>query len=404
MFRRLKIVSRSMLGARSMLYVRRPSGMDALTLSHSQTALIHRETFTVSQSKTLVMLLAAYAAATWFPSPALYLRSLQILNWWPEFGFQNLLLAVMLLSAGLSCRPAAVWSMLSRPLRLIGWSTGIWLLPAITAIAVVKFLDDLAGFSSQVLLALLVIAAMPPANSTVGWAHLLGANLALTISVVLLAVIAAPIVTPLLIQTGMLTTGVHLQNSDIVHQLGSSISVFLTLWVLLPMLVGLVIASRLTESAAAKVRHSTGPISLATLVLLNYINGAVCLPQLTIGMGQLAEPLMASLLLFAVTWFVLQWTIVHFIGRNCANVQPSVPANRNYELAIGANNLDGDQRSLLLAGVMRNTGAALVYTTLTAPSLPFLGLTIIVYTLLQHLLVGIYHSFAIAHSEATSPQ
>lgn len=383
---------------------KRAVGVDAWPTCHFQTALTNRETLAVSQSKTLVMLLAAYAAATWFPAPALYFRSLQPVCWWPDFGFQNLLLAVMLLSAGLSCRPGAVWSMLSRPFRLIGGSAVIWLLPVLAAIAVVKFLDDVAGFPSQVLLALLVIAAMPPANSTVGWAQLLGANLALTLSLVLLAVIAAPVATPLLIRAGMLTTGVPLESNQPVHQLGSSISVFLTLWVLLPMLAGLAIASRQTEATAAKVRLTTGPISLVALVLLNYLNGAVCLPQLTVSAGQLAQPLLASLLLVMLSWMALKWTVGHVVWRNEIDVPSVAAASGHTESAAGKAKQSDDQRSLILAGVMRNTGAALVYTTLTAPSLPLLSLTIIVYTLLQHLMVAVCHTFATDQSESLSPQ
>jgi hypothetical protein len=44
--------------------------------------------------------------------------------------------------------------------------------------------------------------------------------------------------------------------------------------------------------------------------------------------------------------------------------------------------------SLLLAVLMRNTGAAMVYTTTALASLPSVTLTIVIYTLLQHLVVG----------------
>ena len=54
-----------------------------------------------------------------------------------------------------------------------------------------------------------------------------------------------------------------------------------------------------------------------------------------------------------------------------------------------AETLPAEQVSLMLSVVMRNTGAALVFAGAALPEFVSLSLTIIAYTMLQHLWAGI---------------
>ncbi|MCA9134495.1 MAG: hypothetical protein KDA45_15100, partial [Planctomycetales bacterium] len=59
-----------------------------------------------------------------------------------------------------------------------------------------------------------------------------------------------------------------------------------------------------------------------------------------------------------------------------------------------------EQRSLLLAVIMRNTGAALVFAGAALPDFALVSITIITYTLFQHLWVAF---FLAKRGKLTSP-
>ncbi|MCA9134275.1 MAG: hypothetical protein KDA45_14000, partial [Planctomycetales bacterium] len=154
--------------------------------------------------QTLVMLLAAYLCATWLPGPGLWLRSV-------EFGSLTLplpqvLLAGLLFTAGLCSTPDALRTILRlrRPFLLMALSA--WLLPLLSAAVGAAVLWSL-GCPPSVLLGMLVVAAMPVANSSVGWSTSMGGSVPLSIALLVVGTALSPLLSPMVINAGAVTMG-----------------------------------------------------------------------------------------------------------------------------------------------------------------------------------------------------
>src|SRR5690606_30082760 len=117
---------------------------------------------------TLVLLLVAYAAATWIPGPGLHVRQWNLLGL--SINPPEVLLAGLLFTAGLCSTHGAVRTILANRQRLVASALAAWLIPLIAATTAVACLWGMAGCPPQVALGIIIVAAMPVANSSVGWA------------------------------------------------------------------------------------------------------------------------------------------------------------------------------------------------------------------------------------------
>ncbi len=315
--------------------------------------------------ETLLLLLLAYAAATWLPGPGLWLRELGL-------GIQTIqppqvLLAALLLSAGLCSSKGAVQATLKTRLRFVSMVAAAWALPLIAAVTAIAVLWGALGCPARVALGIIIVAAMPVANSSVGWSTSMGGSVTLSIGLLVTGTALSPLLTPLAINAGAHFLGTA-EQALTETPWSEGMGQFFFTWVLLPVLLGLLVASRMSDAAINRVVPIARKASFVILILLNYLNGAACLPAVANQPQLLTWPLIGAGCLFFVSLV---------FSRVFASRPLLPPAD---ESAIGV--------SQLLSIVMRNTGAALVFAGAALPDYASVSLTIIAYTMIQHVGVG----------------
>jgi BASS family bile acid:Na+ symporter len=340
----------------------------------------------------LPLLLVSYGLAMWLPAPGIWMRSLKLGAWLicPPIQIQYVMLGFMLLSAGLTATPGIIINSLSQFRAIVRVTALAWIVPACAGILAATVLGWLSDVPVEVRLAVLIVAAMPIANSSAGWAAHLGANIGLSLTSLMAATILSPWITAPLINLGIYCTGLQKDGVDILPAWGSDMSTFFAMWVLAPILVGLSLAWLLPREWVKRARPWASRSSLVMLLLLNYVNGTVCLPELASHPAHFFQPLLAaSLLVGLILAAVIAWRLWHWRQRSAT----STPADNSTNSKLGsahptARTEKADSVSLLLALFMRNTGAAMVYTSTALASVPVVSLVVVVYTLLQHLLVA----------------
>lgn len=338
---------------------------------------------------TLVLLLVAYAAATWIPGPGLHVRQWNLLGNLPGLSVNppEVLLAGLLFSAGLCSTQGAVRTILANRRRLVVAALAAWSIPLIAATIAVACLWGLAGCPPQVALGIVIVAAMPVANSSVGWATTMGGSVAFSIALLVVGTALSPLLTPLAIGAGAIS--LRTAEHALMHTPWSDgMGAFFLTWVLTPVLLGVITASQLPQAWLKHVVPWSRRVSFVILILLNYLNGAPCLPALAERPGLLQWPVLAAscllMLSFAASLALSTW---RRIALRSAAAEPA------------------EKISMMLSVVMRNTGAALVFAGAALPEFVSVSLTIIAYTMLQHLWAGAYltRKPPAVQSSATSP-
>lgn len=325
---------------------------------------------------TFLLLLFVYALATWLPGPGRWLLALSYRLDGLELGVEGLgvaqaLLAVLLFSAGLSSKPVSVQAMVSFRHRFAMLAAICWLLPIVTATLVSWFMWQALDAPSSVMLGILIVGAMPVANSSVGWSTITRGNTALSIGLLLVVTSLAPLVSPFAIRRATSVFGDY-DATLLTSPWDEGLAMFFLVWVLVPVLLGFLLSYQLGESKSPKLVTATRMVSLAALLALNYLNGTTCLPELKSAPAMLMWPILAAVTLLMSTFAC--WRGLLLVLR---------------QLQILPRDFDAERQSTMLAVVMRNTGAALVFAGAALPSFALVGITIIAYTMIQHLFVGL---------------
>lgn len=297
------------------------------------------------------------------------------------------MLALMLLCAGLGSMPSDFRRSLQNKGKIFTFTALSWLLPTLAGVLTVVALGCIPGMALEVRLAVLIVSAMPVANSSAGWANQLNANLPLSLAVLIAATTLSPVITVPLINLGIYTTGLQRGGVDILPAWGNDMSMFFALWVFIPIILGMLLSQLIPRTLIPRFKPLVAHVSLAMLLLLNYVNGTVCLPRFVAEPGQFVEPLLAAgLLISAVVGLFALIKFWHPVQYRPAILSSVVLG----PLSSGRlAHKPADEISLLLAVVMRNTGAAMVYTSTALVSVPMVSLVVLFYTLMQHIFVGI---------------
>lgn len=217
----------------------------------------------------------------------------------------------------------------------------------------------------NILVGLALVASMPIAGSSTAWSQNANGNLALSLGLVLFSTFLSPLTTPVALHSvGLMTQGDY---SEDLHELASSeTGWFLTISVIIPSLLGIVCHRLLGKRRVVTAKPYLKPANSAILLLLNYSNASVSLPQTIADPDPdfLAVTLSITLLLCIVA-FAAGWGIAYLRKSGQA------------------------ERIALMFGLgMNNNGTGLVLASMTLADHPRVLLPIIFYNLVQHLVAG----------------
>jgi len=216
------------------------------------------------------------------------------------------------------------------------------------------------------LLGLILVVVMPVANSSAGWSHHSDANVGLSISLILASVLLSPLMVPGLLQ---LAGRIAPENASISYLslAGGYAGSFVMMWVILPAAMGVVCRTLFLQQRYDRWKLAIKTATCFCLLLLNYTNGAVSLPEVVktgagsiVGISAIFTVVLCGLLFFSA-WFV---SSLCRLSRR-------------------------DQLAVMYSTGMSNTGVALVLVTSVLPHHTTAHLVVILYTLTQHVLAGI---------------
>jgi bile acid:Na+ symporter, BASS family len=320
----------------------------------------------------LWLLVACYLAASLLPTAGLWLRA-QALGRISVFGDTTalsvpmLLLGLLLFNAGLGVRGPQLFQAFRRPAVLfVGIAANI-LYPfcLITLVVIALRLWHNSDEAQTLLTGLAIVAAMPIAGSSTGWAQNANGNMALSLGMVLLSTLLSPFSTPAAIH--LISFTVSGEYGEGMRQLtGHGTTGFLTLCVVIPSLLGMTVGWLSGEQHRQAIRPVVRIVNSVILLLLCYTNATACLPRV------LADPDWDFLLLS-----IGVVTCLSILGFGAgAAVARLLGTNRP------------EQASLMFGLGMNNNGTGLVMAAAAFTRTPMVLLPILGYNLVQHLVAG----------------
>jgi len=242
----------------------------------------------------------------------------------------------------------------------------VWLGPALLVLAaggLVPWAVD-GQATAGLLVGLVLVAAMPVANSSVGWAQNARGNLGLSLALVVLSISLSPWVTPNLLR--LLGMSLSDQEQAYCEALVAQFSgIFFIIWVILPTAGGLACRYLLSPRRVAVSESWFVLVSAAALLLLNYINSALALPKIHNAPVSLLLATTVLAVALSVVGLACGWAIGWLL-----RVKPPT-------------------RSALMFGLsMKHTGLALILAGAVLADQPLAILMIVLATLVQHVLAG----------------
>jgi bile acid:Na+ symporter, BASS family len=332
----------------------------------------------------LWLLLGSYLIAAVFPAWGLGIKSvsfgeIQLFQEKIKLSLPMLMLSFLLFNAGLGVD----FSKLKSGIK------GLWILLAGVAanlavpIAFIFLVTQIMRLwhnpdeVQNILVGLALVASMPIAGSSTAWSQNANGNMALSLGLVLVSTFASPFTTPLgLHAVGLMTTGDY---SEDLHELAAGgTGGFLAICVIVPSLLGMGVRGIAGGGAVAKIRPGLKLANSLVLLVLNYANASVSLPE------AIANPdadFLAVILTIAaalcVTAFFSGWLIARLLR------------------------VDRSDRAALMFGLgMNNNGTGLVLASMALADHPRVMLPIIFYNLVQHLVAGgVGHLFCKSESK-----
>ncbi len=318
----------------------------------------------------LWLLVGCYGLAALWPGPGLAMRGWR---WSPATVGETpitlplLLLTLMLFSAAVLTDVRQIRTVLLHPTVLAVTLLAVWLGPAVLLVVagwVVPWAVD-GQATAGLLVGLALIAAMPVANSSVGWTHHANGNLAIGLTLVVLSISLCPWVTPWLLQ--LLGSSLSPRDQAYCQALVNEFSgVFFIVWVLLPTAAGFATRFVVSERRVEAMKNPITLLSAVALLLLNYLNSALALPKIHHIAPRLLVTTVVLAIALSVVGLVIGWTLARVLR------------------------LTDETRSALLFGLsMKHTGLALILAGAVLADQPLAILIIVLATLMQHFLAGL---------------
>jgi len=329
-------------------------------LTHSPSFPLLRATSAWIHAWFVVLLLAVDLLAALWPTGGESLRSelAKVPGLDLRIDLPKLLLAGMLFNAGLALRSQHFFQVTQRPLLLILGTLSCWAIPFAVLFALIKPLSGFLpeAYRGDVWTGLMIIAAMPAAQSSMAWTQNARGNVLLCLIIVLGSTLFCPLVIPLVIQ------------SVSAKEVSQEISwLHLLAWVIVPSLLGGIVGRAI---GAARLDHWRPVLSLASafmLLTLNYINAADALPRL----------------LDKMEWATFALTLAFALALCAGSFAIAILGARLTKLPTP------ERTGLIYALGMKNNAIALTLTSGMPNDFPLVGLVLICYIVLQHLMAGL---------------
>ncbi|MDD2659175.1 MAG: bile acid:sodium symporter [Methylococcales bacterium] len=338
------------------------------TIKNSAQALEH-----IIHRHFIWVIIASYGVAAIVPGFGLWIRdaelgSVTLFQNKLTFPLPLMMLASLLFNAGLGVRAKELAQLRHQPFMLVGGlvvNSATPLLFIIVLSFVSKPWHNPAEMQ-QILVGLALVAAMPIAGASTAWAQNANGNLALSLGLVLFTTLLSPLITPFVLHTiGFVTFGDY---SDDLHELASNgVATFLGLWVILPSLLGILTHWLIGEHRIASVKPYLKLINYTVLVLLNYSNASLTLPN---AVSQPDFDFFAIILAIVIVLCVITFFSGYLVARLFRVVR-----NETVSLMFGLG--------------MKNNGTGLVLASMALSDHPQIMLPIILYNLVQHLIASV---------------
>ena len=321
----------------------------------------------------LWLLIGSYAVAACAPSLGLAIRDISIgqvavFGQTMRISLSMLMLASLLWNAGLGVRWDQIREMVRSPNLLGAGLTANLLIPIAFILGVARLLAGWhdADEVQNLLVGLALVASMPIAGSSTAWAQNADGELTLSLGLVLFSTLLSPLTTPIALHSvGLMATGDYAED---LHELAAGgTGMFLAVCVLAPSLIGIGVRRAVGDARYTAARPRLKLINSAILLVLNYSNASVSLPQ------AVADPdpdFLAVTLGIVVALCVLAFAA----GWSISRLLQATPAQRT---------------SLMFGLGMNNNGTGLVLASMALADHPRVMLPIILYNLVQHLIAGL---------------
>jgi bile acid:Na+ symporter, BASS family len=314
-------------------------------------------------------ILFSYALAMTSPGMGLWIRtaslgSINLSVAHLDLSLPSIMLAILLFNAGLGVSIGELkYLKYQIKILLIGVISNI-VGPLIFIILVSRLVNIWHNLeeTQQILTGLAIVASMPIAGASTAWAQNSKGNLSLSLGLILLTTLFSPFVTPVVLHAvGYATIGDY---SEDLHELaqGAAIS-FLGVWVIFPSLLGILTNLALSDESSTKILPYAKILNLFVLLLLNYSNASISLPEIIINPDW--DFLFLSMVIVSILCG-LMFALGFYISKI-------------YSLARA------EKISMMFALGMNNNGSGLVLASMALSDHPRVMLPLIIYTLIQHL-------------------
>ncbi|MBK8275330.1 MAG: bile acid:sodium symporter [Nitrospira sp.] len=323
----------------------------------------------------LWFLIGAYTLSAIWPTAGLWIRhisfgDLRIVNETLHVSFLLLLLATLMFNAGLGVKSSHLRSLAKKTGVLSAGLTANLIIPMayIYLVTLIMRLWYEPDEAQHILVGLALVAAMPIAGASTAWAQNSNGNLALSLGLVLASTLLSPVLTPVALYTfGEMATEEYEQVIHTIAAYGSG--AFLGLWIVLPSLLGLAVRFVVPEATLTAIMPFIKLINAVVLLLLNYSNGSVSLPQAVADRD----------------YDFLAVTLAITAGLCITAFSAGYGLSRLFKVD------DAERVSLMYGLGMNNNGTGLVLASLVLASYPQVMVPIIFYNIIQHLVAGGMH-------------
>lgn len=279
-----------------------------------------------------------------------------------------LMLSLLLFNAGLGVKHQELAQLAHKPQLLLAGLAGNLVTPLsfIMGISLVMARWHNPEEVQHILVGLALVAAMPIAGASTAWAQNANGNLALSLGLVLSTTLLSPLLTPLVLHAvGFVTTGDYAED---LHELAADGAVsFLSLWVVLPSLLGLLAQRVIGGQRLASAKSAIKLVNYIILLLLNYSNASLSLPT---ALSQPDFDFLAILLAIVVALCLSAFATGYLVARI---------------FRVGQTNAV----SLMFGLGMNNNGTGLVLVSIALADHPEVMLPIIFYNLVQHFMASL---------------